>query len=225
MDLRLKNDAVFQIVGPSGSGKTLFVTNLLKNGGNKYFVKRIKKIYWLTGSGGGGQHDGDGGEKGMTARQRDKLKNVIFIDGFEDGWMDMPQNGDAIVIDDLFIEAAKEKNFNNLFTKIARHRGVTVIFITQNMFQQGGQHRTRNLNVHYLIIFKNPRDRTVIDYVSRQAFPHNKNFLPDAFDDATKNKPYGYLFIDFTQSCPDELRVRTNIFDDGANGIIVYKQE
>jgi len=94
-----------------------------------------------------------------------------------------------------------------------------VIFITQNLFHQGGQHRTRNLNVQYLVLFKNPRDQTVIDFLSRQAFPANRRFLIDVFADATKD-PYGYLFMDFTQTCPYELRIRSNIFND----TIVYKQ-
>lgn len=213
MDLRLKNDAVFQVVGPSGSGKTLFVTKLLSNA-NSMFLNKIKKIYWLRGV--------EEGEKGDTANAFSSLNNnnIIFLNGFTDGWMDKPRDGDVLVIDDLFAESTKEKNFNNLFTKIARHRGVTVIFITQNMFHQGGQHRTRNLNVHYLIVFKNPRDSSVIDFISRQAYSNNKQFLVDAFHDATNNKPHGYLFLDFTQTCPDELRVRSNIFDT----IIVYKQ-
>ena len=95
--------------------------------------------------------------------------------------------------------------------------------MTQNLFHQGGQHRTRNLNVHYLVIFKNPRDSTVIDFVARQAFSFNRKFLIDAYNDAVKNRPYAYLFLDFTQSCPDELRVRTDIFNP--SGPTIYKQK
>ena len=130
-------------------------------------------------------------------------------------------SGDVIIIDDLYQESNKESEFNNLFTKISRHKNVTVIFITQNLFHQGGQHRTRNLNVQYLILFKNPRDQTVVDFVSRQAFPTNRKYLIEAFNDATKDA-HGYLFLDFTQSCPDDFRVRTDIFN--LNGITVYKQ-
>jgi hypothetical protein len=158
-------------------------------------------------------------EDGKTFKN---LKNVTFLNGFEEGWMEKPQKGDAIVVDDLFDESTREKNFNNLFTKIARHRGVCVIFITQNMFHQGGQHRTRNINVHYLILFKNPRDSTIINFIARQAYPTNQQFLIDAFKDATTNKPHGYLFIDFTQECPEDFRVRANLFE--SSGIIVYKQ-
>ena len=215
MDLRLQNDAVFQIVGPSGSGKTLFVTQLLAPD-NDYFQRKIQKIYWLQGT--------QSGEKGETMHALKKLKNVKILDGFVEGWMNLPRKDDVIVIDDLFAEANKEKDFNNLFTKIARHQGVTVIFITQNMFHQGGQHRTRNLNVHYLVLFKNPRDSSAINYIARQAYPSNPKFLVDAYEDATRLKPHGYLFIDFTQTCPEELRVRSDIFDSVNQQMVVYKQ-
>ena len=144
-----------------------------------------------------------------------------MIKGFDENWSQRLKQGDVIVIDDLFQEANKESEFTNLFTKIARHRDVTVIFITQNLFHQGGNHRTRNLNVHYLVLFKNPRDQTVVDFVARQAFPSFKGFLQDAFKDATSNA-HGYLFIDFSQKCNDNERVKTDIFNP--NGITVYKQ-
>ena len=213
MDLRLRNDTVFQIVGPSGSGKTLFVTQLLHQA-KSIFVKSIGHIYWLMGV--------EEGEHDLTAQRLKRLPNVTLLKGFEPGWMDKPRENDVVVIDDLFSESTREKDFNSLFTKIARHRGVTVIFITQNMFHQGGQHRTRNLNVHYLVLFKNPRDSTVIQFIARQAFSSTPHFLIDAYKDATENTPHGYLFLDFTQSCPEELRVRTDIFNP--NGITVYKQ-
>ena len=216
MDLRLLNGAVFQIVGPSGSGKTHFVVNLLNSSTrSSIFKEPIRNIYWLMGT--------DEGEAGDTLKQFKTLKNIKILKGFEPGWQNKPTRGDVVVIDDLFSESTKETNFNNMFTKVARHRQVTVIFITQNLFHQGGQHRTRNLNVHYLAIFKNPRDNTVIDYLARQAFPSNRNYLIDAFKDATVDRPHGYLFLDFTQTCPDMLRVRTDIFNID-DGIIIYKQ-
>ena len=216
MDLRLLSGAVFQIVGPSGSGKTHFVVNLLNSSTrSSIFKEPIRNIYWLMGT--------DEGEAGDTLKQFKTLKNIKILKGFLPGWQNKPSRGDVVVIDDLFSESTKETDFNNMFTKVARHRQVTVIFITQNLFHQGGQHRTRNLNVHYLAIFKNPRDNTVIDYLARQAFPSNRNYLIDAFKDATVDRPHGYLFLDFTQTCPDMLRVRTDIFNID-DGIIIYKQ-
>ena len=208
--MELQNNAVYQIIGPSGSGKTHFVCKLLQS--NKFFKSKFNKIYW---------HQGAGDESGLTQKEFCKLKNIKVIEGFDKNWSKRLQKGDVIIIDDLYQEANKESDFNNLFTKIARHVEVTVIFITQNLFHQGGNHRTRNLNVHYLVIFKNPRDQTVIDYLARQAFPSNRNYLIEAYQDATKD-PHGYLFIDFTQQCPDDMRVRTDIFDE--KHVIIYKQ-
>jgi len=207
---KLLNNTCFQIVGPSGSGKTHFVCKLLQH--NTLFVNKFKNIYW---------HQGGGGEAGLTGKELCKLKHIKFIKGFDKNWSKRLTKGDVIVIDDLYQESNKEADFNNLFTKISRHGEVTVIFITQNLFHQGGQHRTRNLNVQYLVLFKNPRDGTVVDFVARQAFPNNRKYLLDAFKDATQI-PHGYLFIDFTQQCPDDIRVRTNIFN--SVGATVYKQ-
>ena len=206
---KLRNDAVYQVVGPSGSGKTLFVCKLLKS---NLFKLKFKNIYW---------HRGANEEHGLTKSEFCHIKKMKVINGFDKNWNTRLKTGDVIVVDDLYQEANKEKEFNNLFTKISRHCGVTVIFITQNLFHQGGSHRTRNLNVQYLILFKNPRDQTVIDFIARQAFPSNRRFLIEAFQDATET-PHGYLFLDFTQQCPEQYRVRADIFSP--NGITVCKQ-
>lgn len=219
MDMRLLNGAVFQIVGPSGCGKSHFVVKLLASHRN-IFQKPINNIYWLMGS-----NDAKGRHVDVadTQLELNKLKNLHILKGFELGWQDKPKRGDVCVIDDLFMEANNEHNFNNMFTKVARHREVTVIFVTQNLFHQGGQHRTRNLNTHYLVIFKNPRDSSVIEHLARQAFPSRPKYLVEAYHDATRDKPHGYIFLDFTQSCPDVLRVRSDILNT-TFGIIVYKQ-
>lgn len=204
MDFRLENGSVMQVVGPSGSGKTHFVTQLLQTKG--IYKHNPKNIYWHMGV--------EIGEEGTALPS-----NIIIKRGFEDReWMDKLRKYDVIVIDDLFTEVNKEENFNNLFTKVARHRQVSVIFITQNMFHQGGNHRTRNINVHYLVLFKNPRDKTIISWIARQAYPENPKFLIEAYHEATDSKPHGYLFIDFTQDCPENMRVRSDIFSD----MVVY---
>ena len=211
---KLQNGSVIQIVGPSGAGKTLFACRLLSSKNSFRFP--IKEIHWHSGIAEG--------EAGATLQRLKQLKNLHYNIGFPKGWIDKPRKHHAIVIDDLFEEANKDAaTFNQLFTKIARHREVTVLFLTQNLFHQGGKHRTRNLNTHYLVIFKNPRDKTVIDFIARQAYPNNRRFLMDAFQHATDNKPHGYLFLDFTQQCPESYRVRSDIFNNKL-GALIYKQ-
>jgi ABC-type dipeptide/oligopeptide/nickel transport system ATPase component len=198
MDLRLNVGCCMQVVGASGSGKTLFTTSLLRQRRVAFKVP-LKKIWWLYGA--------DEGEIGKTANEIQKLDNVEFIKGFVEGWQTLPQRHDVLVIDDLFMESGREKDLTNIFTRTARHRELFVIFITQNLFQNGM--RSRNLSTHYLVVFKNPRDSLTISTIGRQMgnFP-----LREVFEDATHNKPYGYIFIDFTQECVDDLRVRTNLF-------------
>lgn len=211
---RLKNGSVIQIVGPSGSGKTYFACNLLSR--QAMFKFPIRNIYWHSGV--------KEGELGPTLNKLKKLKRVKHVFGLPKGWTEKPKKFDAIVIDDLFEEANQDSvTFNQLFTKIARHRQVTVLFLTQNLFHQGGKHRTRNLNTQYLVLFKNPRDKTVIDFLARQAYPNNRKFLMDSFEDATDEMPHGYLFMDFTQECPNKYRIRTDIFND-RQGPQFYKQ-
>ena len=100
----------------------------------------------------------------------------------------------------------------NAFTRLAYHRPCTIIFITQNIFHKGGDSKTRNLNTHYLILMKNPRDQTQIQYISRQMFPGNSRFLTDVFRSVTDNEPYSYILLDFRQETPNYLRIRSHIF-------------
>jgi hypothetical protein len=51
------------------------------------------------------------------------------------------------------------------------------------------------LNAHYLLLFKNPRDSTQIDTLSRQIHPGKYKILIECFQDAMR-KPYGHLVID-----------------------------
>lgn len=206
MDLRLQCGRTMIVVGPSGSGKTLFTLTLLKNREN-CFNTPLKKVYWLYGS--------DEGEKGDTGKMLHAIKNIELIRGFPKGWMNLANRHDVIVIDDLFVESSKEKDLTNLFIRTARHRDIFVIFLTQNLFYNGS--RSRNINTHYLVLFKNPRDSLLIRTLSYQmGIPD----LKDMFQDATDKKPYGYLFFDFTQECPDDVRIRTNLFQPP---MIIYK--
>jgi hypothetical protein len=70
-----------------------------------------------------------------------------------------------------------------------------------------------NLNMPYLVLFKNPRDAGQVATLARQMYPGKSKFVLEAFDDATK-KPYGYLFVDLKPDTDDAHRIRTNIFPD-----------
>ena len=64
-----------------------------------------------------------------------------------------------IVINNQMIEARIDNRIVNLFTKGSHHRNLSVIYVVQNLFQQGKGNRSISLNSHSLVLFKNPRDK------------------------------------------------------------------
>lgn len=73
--------------------------------------------------------------------------------------------------------------------------------------------RDISLNAHYIIFFKNPRDRAKIKYLARQMYPDNTRFIEEAYVNITET-PQGYIQLDLKQSTPDLVRVRTSVFPD-----------
>ena len=52
-----------------------------------------------------------------------------------------------------------------------------VICIVQNLFHQGKGNRSISLNSHYLVLFKNPRDKLQILTLAKQMYPGQTDFL------------------------------------------------
>ena len=119
----------------------------------------------------------------------------------------------VVVLDDLMEELGNSKVIQNLFTRGTHHTDTSVIVLLQNMFHQGKSMRTISLNSHYMVLFKNPRDKSQIIHIAKQMTPQDTKYLVDAYNKATE-KQYGYLFCDFKQSTPEDLRFRTDIFTD-----------
>lgn len=175
------------IAGPSGSGKTTFVERLIEN--DTIFNEKPQRIIWCYGA----------------TPPSDKIGNFNILS--KEGLLaeDEISTLDLIILDDLM----EEGNASKLFTKLAHHRHCFVIYITQNLYSKNS--RTSNLNTHYLVLFKNPRDQSQIQVLARQMFPSNTKFLIEAYKDATSD-PFNCLFIDLRQTTPDRIRVRSNPF-------------
>ena len=67
--------------------------------------------------------------------------------------------------------------------------------------------------LNYQVLFRNPRDSSQISVLARQLCPLNSKSFLEIYKRAS-NRAYGYLFRCFTQSCPDEIRYRTNVLPD-----------
>lgn len=185
------------VSGPSQSGKTEFVLKLLEQK-EEIFKESIDNILWCYGI-----HDGN-------------LLNTLHSKGYRT-LRGLPKEQDIrpnsiCVLDDLLSESSSSSEVTNMCTRAAHHKPCFIIFISQNLFPGGKEARTRSLNTHYYVIFKNPRDKLQFEILARQISPINSKSLIKIYEDAT-HKPHGYLFIDFTQECPEELRYRSNILE------------
>ena len=104
---------------------------------------------------------------------------------------------------DQMIEAGKDNRIVNLFTKRSHHRNLNFIYIVQNLFHQGKSNRSIGLNSHFLVLFKNPRDKL-------QMYPSETAWFIKEYEEAVR-RPFGYLFVDIRPTTPDRCRMRTNV--------------
>ena len=116
-----------------------------------------------------------------------------------------------VILDDLMSQCSNNQRMSDLFTRGSHHRGISILYLTQNLFPPGKLSRTISLNSHYTVVFRNPRDSLGISTLARQMYPKDGDFLLEAFNDATR-RPYGYILLDLHQLTPETLRLRTNIF-------------
>ena len=195
MDVRLKHPFTCVVAGPSSSGKTQFVFRLIRHADRLVDPPPEKIVYCY----------------GEFQPSFLEFSQVEFHEGLPDVSSFDGRSRVLLIIDDLMNEA--DQNVCNLFTKLSHHRNVSIVFVTQNLFHRNRHVRTMNLNTHYVVLFKNPRDAGQVAIMARQMYPRKSNFVVEAFRDATR-EPYGYLLIDLKPETDDRYRFRTNIFPD-----------
>ena len=124
------------------------------------------------------------------------IPTIEFVKGIpesleNDSYLDVNKRN-LIVIDDQMIEAGKDNRIVDLFTKGSHHRKLSVIYIVQNLFHQGKGNRSISLNSHYLVLFKNPRDKLQILTLAKQMYPSETAWFIREYEEAVR-RPYGYL--------------------------------
>ena len=115
-----------------------------------------------------------------------------------------------IVFDDQMIDAGKDQRIVNLFTRGSHHRNLNVIYIVQNVFHQGKGSRSISLYSHYLVLFKNARDKLQVLTLAKQTYRRRTDFFLKQYEEAVR-RPYGYLLIDLKTTTQDDCRLRTNV--------------
>src|SRR5215469_4362910 len=201
-DTRFMFPFTMLITGPTGSGKTMFVKELLEKQG-KCINTKIKKIYYHFGM-----------AQPLFQEMKEKIPNVEFRKGLPLKWETEidGKNPVIIVLDDLMDLALKNPLTSLLYTQASHHRNLAVLTLTQSIFPKQKEARTVSLNSHYLVVFKNPRDKLQISTLATQFMPAARSYFLDVVEDATKN-PHSYILLDCKQSTPDELRLRAKVLD------------
>ena len=124
------------------------------------------------------------------------MDNIEHQEGLPDSsdYFDDPRPK-LIVVDDLMSESPSGRVIANLFLKGSHHNNLSVIFVTQNIFHQGKFMREISLNAHYMVIYRNPRDRAQIQHLSRQVCPDEPRFLQKRFTTPLPNRKATYRSI------------------------------
>jgi hypothetical protein len=202
MEGRLITPFSMGIFASRASGKTHFVRSLLLEQ-ERLIHTPFKKVLWIYKS---WQDD--------LFKELNSQTNfeIEFIDDIPNTMVEKATVNTLIVIDDLMRTATSSPLVESLFTR-GRHLGLSVVFLSQNLFNKGKYSRDLALNMDYIVLFKNVRDVTQITHIARQMYPNNTNFLMKAYEDATR-RTYGHLFLDLKPNGEQSLRVRGNILDE-----------
>ena len=108
-----------------------------------------------------------------------RFPHITFIEGIPENLNEYvdPEYRNLIITDDPMSETGNDKRITSLFTKGSHHKNVSVILLLQNLFYNGKGSCNISLNTHYIMLFKNPRDNTVISSLAKQMYLGKTKFL------------------------------------------------
>ena len=204
------------VVGPSSCGKTVFVENLLKER-RCLFNPPYDPVVNCYGV-----------NQPTTFARMKKEQGIHFYAGIPDTklwntWYKKTKGG-LLILDDLMREGSDDNRVLDLLTRDSHHKGITVIYMTQDMFPKGKNAKTISRNARYIIAFKNPRDQLGVLILAQQAFPQDFKEVLNVYRDTTE-RPYGYLMFDLHPNSSDREGLKTNLLKDEGYTTVYRKKE
>ena len=199
MSLPFKPHSSLLIAGATGSGKSWFTKRLIENIPIMFANDPpVKVIYCYS----------------TWQRLFDDMETTLSFISFHKGLpgpehYEYQDNHTLFIFDDLMSQVVDSPRVRDMFTQGTHHNNITLVFITQNLYQQGKWARTIALNTWYMILFRNFRDSSQIKVLAKQTGLGAK--LVHAYKDATSH-PYGYIVLDFSPNIEDKYRLRSRIF-------------
>ena len=168
MSCKLHHPFTAVVAGPTGSGKSEWVLRLIDHA-NEIIEPPPSRVWYCYGE---------------FQATFNSYPRIHFHEGLPD-MSDAAFDGSEttlLILDDLMSET--NQLVANVFTKISHHRNVSVVYLTQNLFDKNKYARTISFNAHYLVLCKNPRDATQFATLARQMYPNASKFAIEAYKDA-----------------------------------------
>ena len=201
-------DSPFRLIvaGASGSGKTELVKKMIHE---RYFG-RLRDIHYCYPE----YLSTIPAVFDVPVQYHSGLMSLSDIKDLEDGCL--------LIIDDLMLETAASESIAKLFTVCARKRGISVILLVQNIYQQGKHFRNIRLNATAIIMFKFRAGQDVNKRLLRDLGLQHM-ISADQLQSSLEEK-YSFILFDLHPSRHSDFGcVRSNIFSE--NFRIFYTME
>ena len=199
VDVSIKWPFKWTLVGSSGSGKTNFSLEIVKNSQKVFNLPptKIVIVYKVF--------------QDIYKYFNNYIKTSYYTEDeidFEEVTLNNTERL-LIICDDLYF-SKKLNEIAEQFLIKGRHRNTSWIVLTQSIFNQPAL-KNISRNSSHITLFKSVRLNEPHIFFS-QLRPTSSKVLQNIYAQATE-KSYSYLDIDLSQTCPDKLRYKTNIFD------------
>ena len=137
------------VAGGRGAGKTTFTKHLI--------YPTVQRVIWCYAK----------DQPDLLSELTEILSAIEYVQGITSEMDSIFDRSviNLILLDDMMDEATQDKRISQVFTR-GRHCNLSVIHLTQNLFHKG--QREISLNSDYMVIFKNPRDKTQFTNLARQ---------------------------------------------------------
>lgn len=190
-----RSPSCISISGSTSSGKTTWCKRLIEER-DTIFQHPPKRIIYCYG---------------VWQSIFEKMTGVEFREGLPCEDIGDGEEHVLLIVDDLMHAVVKDENMQNLFVRGSHHRNVTICYLNQNMFMQGKNARTINLNCHYIVLFRNARDIQQISTLGKQLGMGQT--LVEAYRDAVSEQ-YGYLVIDLSPHNQSPYKLKSHVFSN-----------
>lgn len=210
-DLRLKCSFRILLCGGSSTGKTNLAIKILSHSNELYDKQPGKVLYFYKSWQPLFQQLK---ENGIVDSFIQNMPKSDFIKNFA-----LKNPNTTVVLDDMSFDVTEDTL--KIFNVISHHSGVNVIFLTQNLFWKNKWSRDISLSSTHIILTKNIRDKLQISSFAAQFDPTHASLIRQMFTHATMS-PYSYAMFDLSQTTPDNLRIKSNLFLEDGRPIRCY---